>query len=371
MSKSVKKGDTKNQHFVPQFYQRYFSIDGKNIGTYVISGDKNIPSAPIKSQSSGDYFYSDNMKIEHALGRIEKLAKSVIDKIIADPKGDLTKEEQYTLYSFTMIQNGRTTARVNLVQEWKDVVLRSLMKKEVELMRNSGREEVEDITDEVLNKCSFPISLPGLSALGNQAQIINLCIDLKYKILINNTKTSFVTSDNPAAMYDQFMERMGQNYALGSRGLQIFLPLTPTIGVMYYDPKCYKLGQRKKTYVEISREEDIKELNKLTASNAENIIYYKLKSVSKDELERYAVLNKKFKPVTRVEPVPEQNISNDVILGAISISMFCGLSLSFIKELPNYKFLRPQDYNSDLHRFREIAYYKDEIIRMSSKQEQS
>lgn len=43
------------------------------------------------------------------------------------------------------------------------------------------------------------------------------------------------------------MERMGnQIYALGSRGLQIYLPLTPTLGVMFYDSKCYKLGDRKK-----------------------------------------------------------------------------------------------------------------------------
>ena len=97
MAKQEKKGETKNQHYVPQFYQRYFSIDNKNIGAYVISCGKNILSAPIKTQSSGDYFYSENMEIEHALGGMEGLAKGVIDKIIANPKGHLTKEEQYTL----------------------------------------------------------------------------------------------------------------------------------------------------------------------------------------------------------------------------------------------------------------------------------
>lgn len=68
------------------------------------------------------------MEIEHALGGMEGLAKIVIDKIIANPKGDLTKEEQYTLYSFTMMQEGRTLAHVNLIQEHADTVLRNLMK---------------------------------------------------------------------------------------------------------------------------------------------------------------------------------------------------------------------------------------------------
>lgn len=369
MTKQEKKGETKNQHYVPQFYQRYFSIDNKNIGAYVINCGKNILSAPIKSQSSGDYFYSENMEIEHALGGMEGLAKSVIDKIIANPKGRLTNEEQYTLYSFTMMQEGRTLAHVNLIQEHADTVLRNLMKKQIELLRNNGKaSEVEGITDEVLDRCSFNLKQPGMFALGAQAQLINICVDLKHKVLINNTKIPFITSNNPAAIYDQFMERMGnQIYALGSRGLQIYLPLTPTLGVMFYDSKCYKLGDRKKTYVEISNDKDIKELNKLTASNAENIIYYKPKSVTEYELKQFAAQNKKFKPTIRVESYPEIKTSNGVIVGACNISMFCKLALSFVKELPLYKSIRPQDYNPAQHRLREIAYLKDDIIKMSSK----
>lgn len=369
MTKQEKKGETKNQHYVPQFYQRYFSIDKKNIGAYVISNDKNVPLAPIKNQSSGDYFYSDNMEIEHALGGMEKLAKNVIDKIISNPKGRLTKEEQYTLYSFTMMQEGRTLAHVNLIQEHTNTILRKVLKKHIELLRNNGKEdEIEGITDETLDKLSFNLNKPGMFALGSQAQLINTCIDLEYKILINKTSIPFITSNNPAAIYDQFMERMGnQTYVLGSRGLQIYLPLTPALGLMYYDPKCYKLGDRKKTYVEIVQDKDINELNKLTASNAENIIYYEPKSIVENELKKIAVQNKKFKPSARVETYPELKSANGVIIGAHNISMFCKLSLSFVKELPRYKAIRPQDYDPTQHKFREIAYIKDDIVKMSSK----
>lgn len=122
-----------------------------------------------------------------------------------------------------------------------------------------------------------------------------------------------------------------------------------------------------KTYVEISNDKDIKELNKLTASNAENIIYYKPKSFTENELEQFAVQNKKFKPAARVESYPEIKTSNGVIVGAYNISMFCRLTLSFVKELPRYKSIRPQDYDPTQHRLREIAYLKDDIIKMSSK----
>ncbi|HJH64384.1 MAG TPA: DUF4238 domain-containing protein [Bacteroides mediterraneensis] len=369
MAKSEKKGETKNQHYVPQFYQRYFSKDKKNIGTYIIEREKNIPSAPIKNQSSSDYFYSENMKIENALGKMEELSKNVIDKIILNPKVRLTPNDQYTLYVFTIIQKGRTLAQANFIQEHANVILRTFLKKYCQLLRENNIEnDLKDITDEVLDKILFNFKQPGLFALGTQAQLVNTCIDLKCKILINNTDIPFITSNNPVALYDQFMERMGNlTYALGSQGLQIYLPLTPKIGVMYYDPKCYKLGYQKKTYVEIIQDSDIYELNKLTALNAENILYYEPDSITEHALKQLAIQSKNSKPSSRVGALPELKSSKGVIVGAYDISMFCKLKLSFIKELPRYKAIQPQDFDPTKHQFREIAYIKDYLMKIASK----
>jgi len=68
MTTQKKKAETKNQHYVPQFYLRYFSVDKKNVGAYILKSGKNIPSAPIKGQASRDYFYSDNMEMEKVEG---------------------------------------------------------------------------------------------------------------------------------------------------------------------------------------------------------------------------------------------------------------------------------------------------------------
>lgn len=50
-----KLAETKNQHYVPQFYQRFFSADTnyKTIGVYVIDKRKYIPNAPIKNNLVG------------------------------------------------------------------------------------------------------------------------------------------------------------------------------------------------------------------------------------------------------------------------------------------------------------------------------
>ena len=156
------------------------------------------------------------------------------------------------------------------------------------------------------------------------------------------------------------------NYALGSQGLQIFFPLTPFIGVMFYDPKCYKLGNKKKTYVELILEKDIDELNKLTASNAEGVLYYLSGSISENRLQRLSEYNKRFKPTKHVEEYPEELTTNGVIVGTYHCSLFCKLTLSFVKELPRYKALRTQDFNPKEHLFREIANMKDEIVKMTT-----
>lgn len=365
----AKKGETKNQHYVPQFYQRNFSVDGKTIGAYILDKGKAVEQAPIKHQSSEDYFYSENMKIEGALSEMEGLASTIIDKILADPKVTLSKEERYTIYSFVMIQIGRTLAQANLLQETADKAARLMLKKIVAAKRNSvDASEVEGITDEIIDSVSINLKEPGLFALGNQAQIVNTCIDLECKALINNTRIPFITSDNPACMYDTFLERMNEfTYALGSRGLQIYFPLSDKIALFYYDSKCYKLGDRKKKYVEINDENDIWELNKLSACSANKVIYYKAGTVSKPELLCLGEQVMRFKPENQVETFEGFKSENSEIIGTQRRSMFCQLKLNFVKELPAFKAKTKESYNWNTDRLREIAYYKDEIVKRSKK----
>ncbi len=102
----------KNQHYVPQFYQRRFSDDGKNVGVYIVDQLKAIPCAPIKSQASADYFYtSDTDKpenVEKVFSEIEGIAKKILQRLDANPRAPQSKEECFYLYVFTILQLGRT-----------------------------------------------------------------------------------------------------------------------------------------------------------------------------------------------------------------------------------------------------------------------
>ena len=73
----------KNQHYVPQFYQRRFSPDGKTIGSYIIEQERKIDIAPIKHQASHDYFYTKETEqknnVEESLGKLEAMTQKVME----------------------------------------------------------------------------------------------------------------------------------------------------------------------------------------------------------------------------------------------------------------------------------------------------
>ncbi len=364
MATQQKKGETKNQHYVPQFYQRNFSNDDKNIGAYLLEKSKYVPSAPIKTQSSGDYFYSENMKIEKTLGAMEGMANKIIKKILEAPREKLSIEDEYTLYVFTMLQAGRTNFQVDLIKESANLFVRNTLKKIIELKRNNGgSDEVADITDEIIDRVELKFNSIGMMALGTQAQLVNMCVDLNYKIIINETDKAFMTSDNPAVIYDVFMERMKQIYALGSRGLMIYFPLSPRIAVLYYDSQCYKVGDRKKKYVVLKSVKDVYELNKLIVVKASNVVYCRPNDYTAYQIGKFCESVMKYRLLDKVAGYPEM-VSKDgnPIIGSYHIPLFCNLSLSFMKELPKYSFIKPNKYNPAIHRLREIAYHRDDFI---------
>jgi len=69
-----KKHITKNQHFVPQFFQRFFSYEnnGKTIGMFNTQLNRFKSNVPISSQLSSDYFYGKDGNLESWLSQLER-----------------------------------------------------------------------------------------------------------------------------------------------------------------------------------------------------------------------------------------------------------------------------------------------------------
>ena len=62
---------------------------------------------------------------------------------------------------------------------------------------------------------------------------VNMLLDLKWSILENNTTIPFWTSDHPIVRYNPIDFSPYGNLGTLCRGIQIFFPLTPKLGISF------------------------------------------------------------------------------------------------------------------------------------------
>ena len=62
---------------------------------------------------------------------------------------------------------------------------------------------------------------------------------------------------------------------------------------------------------------------------------------------------------------PATPSEKEEIIGVHNNPIQCKLALSFVKELTKYKMLNVNDFDPSKHRYRDIAYLKDEIVKRS------
>lgn len=308
----------KNQHFVPRFYLKNFSNDKKKnfIGLFNIDSEVYIKNAKLKTQASRDYFYGKDGKVEDLFGIIENKVSPIISDIIKEEELPKFKSTEYQeLLLFTLFQSTRTEHYFethNETFEKIDMVVYG---------EKTGNFNLEDEIPKLIVEQIYKFVLPVVK-------------DLHYVLLKNGTNEEFITSDHPVVKYNQFLEKRNAHGGITgflTKGLQIFLPISPQLCILYYDPFTYKVGKRKDQLIPISNEEEIMAINKLQIVNANQILYF-----SKNVNELY--INEMTKEVNRhnekaiVNEYKSMNGENRSLIHSYSPSVKINLSLSFISE---------------------------------------
>lgn len=261
----------KRQHYVPKFYLKNFAADvtQKSINLFNIPAKKYITNAPIKNQAYSDYFYGKDAIIENALQDIENIASVLIRNCLKDkslPAFD--GQDHFSLLTFVIFQSARTTYQAEMANEVLDKMVKNILRDHPAL--KDSKDSLENITISHNSPAAYVLSLT--------ARILPIAIDLKYKLVINNTKIPFITSDNPVVKYNQFMvERKrtpGGITGLGVKGLEIFLPIDARNLLVFYDSNIYRMGNNKDVVIETNNEKDINNLNILQLINADRNIYF-------------------------------------------------------------------------------------------------
>jgi Protein of unknown function (DUF4238) len=259
--------EKKKQHFVPKLLLRSFAsdYDKKLISIFNVDTGFFRLGCPIKNQAQEDFFYGNDGVIEDSLGKIENDTAPIIKSILNNrllPKRDT--KEYGLLFFFSLLLAYRTQ---NAAEQINEVVNKSLQ----EIIKLD--EGLKDYRDSGLK---FGYKNPAAESLKIISESILGAYDLELKLLVNNTKNKFIVSDNPAVKYNQFLEKRkhpGGYLGIYAKGLQLFLPISPDLLLVYFDKWAYKIGNRKDKVVLVNNAKDINTLNYLQIVNCFETVF--------------------------------------------------------------------------------------------------
>jgi Protein of unknown function (DUF4238) len=312
----------KKHHFVPRFYLKRFSVDGKSINLYNLKSAKKITRAKLKNQGYRDYFYGKTLTIEHAISVTEaEIAKlfRLIDQHRSLPP--FCSPGHFTLIVHLLMQHGRTTYSADTTNEMFDKLTKQVWG--------------EDLRKKGFDPSRFTIGIKGAASysLGMSVSLYPILVDLRCKLLLNRTNEEFVTSDNPVVLYNQLLSfrTFGSNCGLASKGLQIFLPLDPEKLLVLYDDATYRVGSDSKELIGIPNARDVYELNALQTCSASENIYFRDSGFDAQALHRKALPYIRSRKVNVAASVPQPTAEGSSQLVASSIvDIRTNLSVSVI-----------------------------------------
>lgn len=278
--------EKKNQHYIPKFYLRNFSYQNnkKQIGIFNIDNQLFFQTAKLKTQGSKNFFYGYDGVIEDNLANIEGLLSKTLNQIIQTreiPKKNST--EHFELLLFVTLTDLRNPIKVegmkNNFQEMRNNLLKLDPNVDVnKFVPNPSHDEIVKLL------------------LSNSLEMTDIISDLDFKLLINKTNKPFISSDFPIVKYNQFLEQSKWQHSktgYGTVGLQVFIPLNSELILVFFDSGIYKVGDKKKKYLDISNVIDVDSLNTLQFVNCFETVYFDEKA-NADYIKRIANVSTKY-----------------------------------------------------------------------------
>ncbi|MDJ0798659.1 MAG: DUF4238 domain-containing protein [Calothrix sp. MO_167.B12] len=280
----MNKQVTKNQHYVPQCLLKHFSWDDRNlkrINIFDTVRSTTRYNQAIKEVFSRNYFYDRDNSVEDLLGNeIESPASPIIDEIIEGNIDDLLNFSGNKSSDKKFIEN-----KFKLVKFIICLLYRTPEAREKSL--SSIQTHIQSIVRELLRQNNFDpeeaskgyLNVEDKSSLGSLITLQSaidylLLIDLDFHIIKNETDIEFFISDHPVFRYNWFYRDLQHISitSLAAKGLQLFLPLSPSLTLCLYDSGVYKYGDRKSWITYVRNSSDIELLNSFQIINSESII---------------------------------------------------------------------------------------------------
>lgn len=257
----------RNQHFVPRFYLKNFSVLGneKQLVVFNVKKEKYIRAGSLSDQAVKKYYYGKDGEMEEGLSKLEGEMAQVIHqiKVSSALPAHASRDHRMILY-FVVTTEVRNPKYAKKLQEITES-FGELIKQHVNFPEKYRTPEYK-----------LGLKDPAIFSFLNYRKHVIILSDLHAKLLINDTPLPFITSDNPIIHYNQFLEQNTQEKAITGfaiKGLQMFVPISPKLMLMLYDSQVYYVGNRKRKTVQIQKREEIDQLNTLQLLNSSANVY--------------------------------------------------------------------------------------------------
>lgn len=262
---------TKNQHFVPRLLLKNFSED-EDGPVQIFDSERDIlrPPTSIRRVLSQNNFYDDDNVIENFLAlNVEAPAAPLIQRIIASPAA-IIPARCIDLLRFIAVQMNRTPQALDTSLEVIDKYSRTLFHRIGELNGFSA-----DAMAGIKLKMTDERSLLGMQTLDG-ALNWPLLEDLSWHVLSNGTDLPFLISDHPVVYYNWYLRHSNDpSYtSLTKAGIQIFLPLSPSITLALVDGSTYKIGVKGANQTRLTNRADVELLNSLQLRARESFVVF-------------------------------------------------------------------------------------------------
>jgi len=251
---------TENQHYVPQFLLRNFTVLGKpnQIIVFDKQSGRTFPTN-IKNVAAEKGFYDFVLKdyemtLEPSLSNLEGQAAAVLDKVIANEAVTcITDEERITLAFFIAVQFVRVKGHR---ARWDDIG-EKLMKRLEPEASDELKQEMRRAQD--LSHVSY------MKTITDCHEYVPYLLGKIWTLQKTTTAQPFVISDCPVTLHNTVNHRPYGNIGFAVRGIEIYLPLSKTLTLGLW---CPSLGER----MDADTLRQIEEGAPLVCSN-DNVVY--------------------------------------------------------------------------------------------------
>lgn len=236
------------QHYVPQFFLRFFGWKGHKkylINIYNIQNLENYENICIEDICREEYFYGKDGVIESDFARLEAEWASNFRRIIEGRRHTLLPKIKVSVYKFIVYQLLRTLSAKKHLDDNITGLEELLMCKGIKLK---------------------PLNKDIKILLSMSDEVYEAIRDLNSVIIDNTTDNDFIISDNPCICTNIFT-----NMAIGLNliGTIIFIPISPKRLLLLYDRKSVNL---KIMNYSINNKEEINRINSYQYINANQFL---------------------------------------------------------------------------------------------------